>query len=367
MVYIVPMVAGFRGQVVSMRPGICPMWAGLATMQPMKRTLAYLFEGLRVQLGAGAANLALVVDVVLILYFVTGQRFLVITAISDFIHLLLIANLLVLPFVALSRYRLVWAAWFLPGLLALGVWYGPHFLPKFPPAPPDDTLSVIAYNSSGVGLEAGSAGLDGAREVYGAFEAEADIVGVQEFANHRLLALETLYPHIVEAHGLAILSRLPIEESQILYRGTNRDAQALVALRAVVVVGAERVNVYSFHPQRPTISVRPLVYDPTMRGLQTRAMAEVLADDDGPVIVMCDCNTGERSADYGQLAAHLRDSWRTGGWGWGFTAPDNNALPALIRSDYVWHSDHWQVHEAQVLEIGRSDHKPVLVQMSLQQ
>ena len=79
--------------------------------------ISHLFESVQVQIGAGIANLALLIDVYIILYFTSGESFLLIKLlnyITTWLLLFMITAFFIL--LLISKYRL-WKLYAIPGLV----------------------------------------------------------------------------------------------------------------------------------------------------------------------------------------------------------------------------------------------------------
>ncbi len=98
-----------------------------------------------------------------------------------------------------------------------------------------------------------------------------------------------------------------------------------------------------------------------------------VADQKEPLIAAGDFNLGDQNAGYRLVAAHLHDAYRQAGWGWGHTwqayASRFAGLPLfkrIVRLDYIWYSDRWEVVEAHVAPWdGQSDHLAVVATLLL--
>jgi vancomycin resistance protein VanJ len=102
---------------------------------------------------------------------------------------------------------------------------------------------------------------------------------------------------------------------------------------------------------------------------------EILLKEDalpekGPLILGGDFNTNDQSQTYHLLKKYLRDAhWQVGcGFGfsypaWLFFYPNKYVTPAVIRIDYILHSNHLTPIRAYKLDdSGGSDHYPVVAE-----
>lgn len=258
-------------------------------------------------------------------------------------------------------------------LLVVGlVWYGPLFAPRPQAAPAADSVKVVSFN-----VWANNRQLDTTETWLRA--QNADIVLLQE-AYHDLPArLADVYPYTLpdppQPQDRQILSRHPILE-----RSTHNGYE-----RAVVDFDGTAVAVYDVHfgvpfVNEPHLGLHSLPYPLSMvvryneenRNAQIRNWLAALENEPMPVIVGGDFNTSDNSAMYPIIAAALTDSYREVETGFGTTWPVTaklplalDALPPLMRIDYVWHSDTLRALDVEVgPEIG-SDHRPVVAVLAL--
>ena len=240
-------------------------------------------------------------------------------------------------------------------------------------------LRVMSYN-----IKAGNRDLMRIAEVIR--EADPDLVGVQEvdvhfsarsdFVDQATALAEALGMHVRFAHiydlppqtegapnrryGGALLSRYPIVsfENRITPRLSTVEEEPAPKPRpgildAVVRVGETEVRVLNAH-----LDYRP---DPSVREMQVEAILGFLDEPDRPTLLIGDLNARPEAEELQPLFEVLRDAW-AGQEGPGHTFPSDTPER---RIDYVLHSAHFTVDDAQVLETEASDHRPVLVEMRL--
>jgi len=261
----------------------------------------------------------------------------------------------------------------LPLLIAFVVVYGDRFAPQRATDAADAdaaTLRVMTYNlqtraTSAANLEAVLRDL------------QPDVVGLEEFHRDHLPALDALqdlYPyqavHLSKRRvGLALLSRYPIAA-----QGAVDPAERYPhSIRVEVEVGGAPVAVYLVHPDTPDHHYFPWAYDDTTRDAQLGEARDAIAAEQGPVLMLCDCNMSDQSDAYRAFDRLLTDSYREAGRGLGLTFPARfgqlspSPLP-LLRLDYIWHSDHFAARAARVMrEQGTSDHFAVIAELVLEQ
>lgn len=260
------------------------------------------------------------------------------------------------------------AGWLLPGVLMFSLAFGRLWLPS--PTPDVDGIEVSAatYNVLGHLAEP--------QETLAVITAmDADFVAIQELRPTLRYYLQNdlgeVYPyqssHIVQGvDGLGLLSKYPfIGEPEFNIPRNYQTTQPRYA-RAIVNVEEQPLVIYVYHPNTP-------YFEPSSINIeQTRRLMELVAAEQDPVLLLCDCNNTSLSETYSLIDAHLNDSFAAQGFGFGLTFPaggynwgETNApdfIKPLIRIDYIWHSSALVTLEAKVWrdgDGGTSDHFPV--------
>lgn len=82
-----------------------------------------------------------------------------------------------------------------------------------------------------------------------------------------------------------------------------------------------------------------------------------------PTLLGGDFNSTRDSALHASLRQHLKDSWELGGFGFGGTVELFDYFP--LRIDYIYASHEFRVNQTSVLEMGCSDHRPVVTDLTL--
>jgi vancomycin resistance protein VanJ len=215
----------------------------------------------------------------------------------------------------------------------------------------------------------------------------ADVVALQEvsdgFANRLLPRLAARYPHewrLPRADGRwtnAVVSRFVI-----------RDAPSVVSAepfeRLTLDTGSSAIVLYDVHLSMPIgrdAHVRPPFrshllrvatrYDESVRDAEIQALVTRLRSEWRPFIVAGDFNLCERSRAYRLLEDVAKDGFREAGAGLGTTWPVGSVeglpawLPPALRIDYVWHAASFDTLAAWVGPVLGSDHRPVVVDLSL--
>lgn len=154
-------------------------------------------------------------------------------------------------------------------------------------------------------------------------------------------------------YGNAILSRFPITSwsSIPLPRFPGTEQRGLLA--ATLDVDGVPLSAFCTHLQNGRRSVRRVQVDEIVSAVES---------SDPPVVLMGDLNATPGSPEVRELGRHLVDSWRTAGYGAGFTHPTRR--PSR-RIDYVFVSADLVVQSATVVHADASDHLPVLAALAL--
>ena len=191
----------------------------------------------------------------------------------------------------------------------------------------------------------------------------ADIVVLEEVNDHwisKLAPLESDYPNKIllpkENHfGIAIYSLYPLSNVQEMYT-THVDIPSVIATADIDGVN---INIVATHPPPPMSPVGLAI-----RNAQLEALGRVIADLEGPTVLIGDLNITMWSWYYQELErqSNLRNARY--GFGIGNTWPTNWYLPK-IPIDHVLISDHIIVKNMQVLKSVGSDHLPIAAELSI--
>ena len=259
-------------------------------------------------------------------------------------------------------------------LIAIGLyWFALPTLYHPVDPPQGDTFSVITFNVQGHNQE-----LETATDWL--LAAEADVIVLQETAegyDHRLARLYDVYAHEDHIEGsVRIFSRYAILEREIL---TIEDDPGRLALRLALDANGRELAVYAVHFVLPQSTAKSygfapdfgiefaLRYDERRRNAQIRRLLKILESETRPFLLVGDFNMSDASLIYDEIAAQLRDAWRSAGSGAGRTWPVAEVIgwpqviQPLLRIDYVWHSERLRAVEALVGEAIGSDHLPLKV------
>lgn len=299
--------------------------------------------------------------------------------------------------ITLGNIFLPWAmlpAWvLLPVLLALSAWrraaavglivaaflmlFGGLFLPNVATvrAAHNDTLmKIITFNSAGRYTHP--------EDLIAYINAEnPDIMALIELSPDNAAVIDdtlsALYPHRVVVGdgvgGKALLSRYPIIQSESFTLRTDRPN-----IEAMLQTPSGPMTVFVAHPPSPDFTRSLNFYAPDPDNRAEIDMLLARADATPPTLLLGDFNITDQSAAYASIRqAGYTDSFREVGFGFG-TTYHQHALgvgggryiwlwrdPAIVRIDYIWHSDHFRTLTAQVGPNLRSDHRPVSAHLVL--
>jgi vancomycin resistance protein VanJ len=296
----------------------------------------------------------------LLLRAVVGETWKVVSLVNNYVHLLLLPSLVLLPLILILRHPRLALTQAAPVALFLTS-YGMMFFPRQSESAAEKTpLTLLSYN-----LKKDNHTPDAAISIIR--EADADIVALQElnplFADTFDRQLSDLYPyrafHPNESYpGQGVLSRYPIDEDS--YWRFHLGHQ-----RAVINLGSTSISLYNTHPVHPFVRERGF-FDPDMRTDEINDLLVRTSQESNPVLIAGDFNMTDLTGDYGLMAAQYSDSYREVGMGLGFTFPDLGQPILLARLDYVFHSLDFQTIEARVWPTsGGSDHRPIFVRLAL--
>ena len=285
-------------------------------------------------------------------------------------HFITLSGVIVLVVAIILRVPRGVLMWMMPSVMAFGLWYGPNFLPRPEPNVAGDALTVATFNAlDDITLPERANPEDTLAVIAGL---DADIIAVQELGpllRYRLEDdLHAAYPYQVHKvlfgyEGLGLLSRYPIVESEmhiLVLEDEDYDA-APRYIRAVIDLNGRQVAVYNFHPTRPAFHPGRN-YDDVFHEMNVRAMLDLLAHEDLPILMLCDCNVTPRSRPFQWLDEAFGNAFDARGWGFGMTFPANGqrAPFPIMRIDHIWFSDDFTALAAEVRhESGGSDHLPL--------
>lgn len=99
-----------------------------------------------------------------------------------------------------------------------------------------------------------------------------------------------------------------------------------------------------------------------VRAWEVERIVELVKGEELPVLLLGDLNSTPDNWVHGRLSSVLKDAFAEEGRGWGKTY--HTRLP-VVRIDFVFVSEHWDVISARVVDAYLSDHLPLLVELKL--
>lgn len=292
---------------------------------------------------------------------------------------MMFALLSVLPAFILAlifRFKRVTLALTFPMLLLMS-YYVPFFMPKSVSVAPDaPRLTILTFNLLQRINDADELG-----QII--LQSGADVIALQEFSDDMQLYLSDLltdvYPYQAlhpqpgqynYFRGQGIYSRFPILEDEY-WRYTDFPSHG--HQRVVLDLNGQEVVLYNTHIWPAidwggdfnfiTTDLEDYGHSEAISRLVERTSQETL-----PLLWVGDFNMSDQYTEYDDITAYLTDSFRESGFGLGFTYPAQGVdfLPAIMRIDYVFHSDEFVSINTRTLDdSGPSDHYPVIGTLAL--
>jgi len=251
-----------------------------------------------------------------------------------------------------------------------------HFrTPKvWPERPPEGRLRVATYN-----IRAALGGLD--RIADDLRPLNADLIALQEVERgiHRQRSLDQAghlatalgmesafagsFPVEQGEHGIAVLSRYPILDTEILRLPRGNGRWPRVALKVRVEAPGGPLLFVALHLARPWFWP---FSNTRARLAQIGALLDSLEGEPLPVIVAGDFNSLPFSAEAFRIGGELQPTWKPwrDGWATSFSLDSIGWPLGSIKIDHILHDRHWQDHGTWVAPRGASDHQPVISDLS---
>jgi endonuclease/exonuclease/phosphatase (EEP) superfamily protein YafD len=195
-------------------------------------------------------------------------------------------------------------------------------------------------------------------------EADADVLVFQEVDDRWMAALVGLqreYPYGVgrsrnDAFGIAVFSRIPLEQAQCLDLGGAGRPSAIARLS----VDGIPISIVATHPMHP---LSPRTFG--LRNDQLEAVGDYAAGLDQPLVLIGDLNVTMWSPWYRRLCeqAQLTDARL----GFGVRASWPTFLPSIMRLpiDHCLVSDELVVTDCRLGPVFGSDHRPLIVDVAV--
>ncbi len=250
------------------------------------------------------------------------------------------------------------------------VLYGELFFPRFDSIIPSrPRVIIMTYNLLGTNHQ-----WDAIRRTLE--KSNADIISLQEL-NPEIAArihseLVDAYPYQVLASQDSVISRYPLTLTTTTLPGSWGSPPQIYHIEIRGQINT-LINAH-FYASVLNFDYPFMNWVWRAREQQAATVTDFVAQVETPVIMTADLNATDQSYVYSIMTHHLRDAWREGGWGLGYTFP-GGVSPGmwrpivmgrpwpmwLARIDYIFHSDGWQVRKADFGEWdGVSDHRPVI-------
>lgn len=327
----------------------------------------------------------------IILRYMVGERSTVVAFFNTFAHMMWMPALILLPLLLIVKQRRIAMMMVLPAVMFIGN-YGVVFLPR-----PTTTVSAASHTLTiqTQNLLARNRTRERIPEIIN--DISADIVALQEVSSDFAELLQPLdkYPYKAihgaandpsqnqrETMGQAILSKYPILEDT--YWSYDFLSLPLGHQRVVIDVEGQHIVIYNVHPTHPGMTGHAF-FDPSQRRREIADLLQRIESETLPVLMLGDFNLTDLSSEYSQITETLTDTYRTVGYGMGFSFPDMreaNVLdslrilpenfpdhlptPLFLRLDYVFHSEEFIGVNAYIHHTsGGSDHRPLVVELAL--
>jgi endonuclease/exonuclease/phosphatase family metal-dependent hydrolase len=252
-------------------------------------------------------------------------------------------------------------------------WITAHSSDEIPPAPGGDALRIVTYNIR--------AGLGGIKEISEDLRPlSADIIALQEvergiYGSRKIdqasslaeaLGMKLAYARSFSLegrdHGIAVLSRYPLSETETMPLPSASGRWPRVALKSRVDTPWGPVRFVCVHLTRPW---RTPFSHTRERMAQLRTIFDSMKGDSLPQIMAGDFNSTPFSPERWFISQHLQDSWKPWRDGWALTFPLSSiGIPTgSVKIDAVYHQECWRSSGTWVPPQGASDHRPVVVDL----
>ena len=208
----------------------------------------------------------------------------------------------------------------------------------------------------------------------------AQVVAFQECGDNLVAAASRLSGwHHFETKDLCLLSRYPIRRAEVMDRSAlDRVKQseekeiggAGYVVRFVLDGPAGPLRVANLHLETPRKGfeglmdrdLRRMRMNTEIRDVESHLARAWVDSGAGPLIVLGDFNTPVESRIFRQHWGDLADAFSNAGFGLGMTKHNGWIL---VRIDHVLTNDEWRVDRVRVGADAFSDHRPLLVDLTL--
>ena len=240
-------------------------------------------------------------------------------------------------------------------------------------SPPGEHVRVVTFNTDGDRLSAPMLPVELDRW-------QAQIVGLQECGETLAAAVRVLPGwHVHVSRDLCFLSRYPIREAAVMDRsGLDRIKQseadepggAGYVVRFLLDGPGRTIRAANLHLETPRKGLEGLMSgdrrrmsnNTDIRGIESKLAREWVGAGSGPLVVLGDFNTPVESVFFRDWWGDLTDAFSVAGTGFGITKY-NGWIGARI--DHVLASDDWHVDRAVVDKQLPSDHRALIVDLTL--
>ncbi len=289
----------------------------------------------------------------LILFFITGEKFVVVRFIS-YIAPWLIAILLI--FVAISllikKQRLATSLFILALLLSFP--YIPLFIPSQRIEHKDQSVyKVMTYSKMGR-----NGNIRAVADVI--ISEKPDILFMQEISGIEARDLiKYLKPHYQGKLSYNLAKELTISRFMIEPTSDKNDNAGSI----IIKLPEYDVRAWNVHLQKS-------FFKTDGQYKQVERLAEQISHEQHPILVAGDFNATILNHPYIKIREHLDNAFEQAGFGFGFTFPSPErrigTFFRLMRIDHIFFSKHFEINRAYVVNnSGGSDHYPVVAIFSI--
>jgi len=327
------------------------------------------------RLGKVLQPLVLVYNIGMLIWFacwlVFGDANWWLTLVNRAVPFLFIPVLVLLGWVVYSHRFKLMIALLIP-ILIFAQLYHPYLFPQFTNQDKAErTLTAMTYNVLFSNFE-----YDAVAKVI--LTHQPDLVALQEVQPEMMSELEKRlrdeYPYSLmgtrnDYGTAAVFSRYPFVESSVLDLQADRPAVVVK-----VKVNEEEITFVAVHLLAYNLwwtkakDIPATVMQRTFnQNRQAELVLERLKEENGTIIVGCDCNSYETSSSYRIFDAWLDNSAREVGWVLGgITLPGTKPDTRLQHIDHIWYRGVVEpMNVFKVTDNGGSDHLPVLAVFSI--
>ena len=254
----------------------------------------------------------------------------------------------------------------------------------------NNPLKIITYNTHSFGGEI--TGYSAKEFADMANNKDVDIICFQEYAGNNDFTNEKLcntyskflpYYYIPEGRSMAIFSRYPIKQSQVIEFPTTNNC----ALWADVDKEGKTIRLFNVHMQTTSFDrmrskaaqARAIENEEGQRQIymnyndnleinmiersrQSRLVKGIVSATEYPIILCGDFNDTPGTYTYETLKGDLEDGFQEVGNGYAATY---KGFKNLLRIDYIFHSPSMKAVEYETIDFDMSDHNPVLLTLDM--